>query len=597
MAEVKPPFEASAHDEPKEPTGNVYGRTVTKKSNFDPAKYNTSDRFDPDGYTDHPRTTLELVHHLEKNEKAEIDARVICKEADGRMNRRSFDRKGFLEHWNAFSEKVSLKEFDSFASDGGGGSPTGGTTGLPLGVDYVPMLSGPFYKQLYYQDYLQMHALAFQAYHHDAVAKRCINIIKEFTIGRGFAVDFEDQEEQTLWEGFAEANNLEERFDNFVLELLLFGELLIWWLPNNDINIGWQLQPGQEVKKGIIPRIRTIDPSVIWEIVTYPEDIERVLFYQWVAPTQYQIYTGSSGGKPVPGMKWIFQQIPAAEVMHFKINCVSGEKRGRSILFPVLGDLKRHRDTIDFLIAREQKNAAWAIDTTVEGNQVDIDGYVSAQAQLGTIPTAGSEFVHTKAITRTYLNNSGTGGTGQNDTVTAVLSKIAMGIGVPVNYLGGQSAAGSNRASALVATEPVTKTFEYYQKMYERIIRTMAKRLGCKSRMEVTFPELVTQDRSAKIRDIQASERSGYISPSRAATMAAKELSITDYNYETEQEAIHKEGPINPNLLTDPGLVSKDGMDAPSGGQEIGQREEPGANKPSMVTGDEKRKISMGYGA
>src|SRR5260221_312108 len=81
-------------------------------------------------------------------------------------------------------------------------------------------------------------------------------------------------------------------------------------LQNNATKIGYQLRPGQEVPTGIIPRMRLIDPSVIWDIITYPEDITRVLAYVWVAPTQYQIYTAPG----ISTLKFIYQQIPSDQV-------------------------------------------------------------------------------------------------------------------------------------------------------------------------------------------------------------------------------------------------------------------------------------------
>ena len=77
------------------------------------------------------------------------------------------------------------------------------------------------------------------------------------------------------------------------------------------------------VGKGLIPRVRLIDPSTVWEILTPPEDINQPIAYQQVFPTQYQIYTGIDKGGVVPSSKFIMQQIPAEEVLHFKINCVS----------------------------------------------------------------------------------------------------------------------------------------------------------------------------------------------------------------------------------------------------------------------------------
>ena len=194
-----------------------------------------------------------------------------------------------------------------------------------------------------------------------------------------------------------------------------------------------------------------------------------------------------------------------------------------------------------------------------------------------------------------YLSNTASKGGATGDTFDWVLSKIAMGIGMPVSYLGGHQASSHNRASAVVATEPVTKLFEFYQKQYDRILRQFAKKLNLKSAMQITFPELVTQDRSAKIRDIMSAERADYMSKRRAATMTSKELNILDYDYDREMDSIKSETPIDPNLLTPTG-TSPWGAE-PSAEPKLDKTDEPGQNKPSALTSDTKRAISQRDGA
>ena len=237
-----------------------------------------------------------------------------------KLKLKDMDRIEFL---SKFDEGIKHKNRDvahilegDWARDQGGGNLS------LIGHDYVPLLSGPFYKQLYYYDYLRMHALAFHEYHHDVCAKRVIDMIVHFTLGRGYKVDFENKAALALWDAFSKVNSLPRRFEYIAQELMIFGEQFLWWLPGNETYIAYKVAPGQTPPKGILPRVRQIDPSVLWEIVTYPEDIERVLYYQWVAPTQYQLYTGMDKGSSVPGLKFIWQQIPAEQVDHFKFNCV-----------------------------------------------------------------------------------------------------------------------------------------------------------------------------------------------------------------------------------------------------------------------------------
>jgi hypothetical protein len=545
----------------------VRAKTLAQGLSFNPDEYAFDDIIVPDKLTftpaksiDEVHTCAELVHFAEKEKEVEIDARVLHL-TDRGFEKVRLDKSKFIETFK--SNNVTVEKFresyDAFSTDGGYG---GSNAGL-VGDDYIPLLGGPFNKQLYYYDYLRMHAIAFNALHHDPLAKRIVNIIVDFTLGKGWRVDCKNKDALALWRAFEEVNNLYDLMLYLAKELSTYGEVMIWELPNNDTKIQYRVYPGQEAPKGLIPRIRLIDPSVIWEIVTFPEDISRVLYYQWVAPTQYQTYSGTDAGKPVTTTKFIYDQIPAEEVMHYKINCVSNEKRGRSDLFPILGYLKRARDIVNCDVIAAQKNAAWAIDTTIEGSQVDIDNYIAQQQALGTFAPMGSEFVHSKAVQRQYLSNASSTGKANTAAFQNVLSMIAIGSGIPASYLGTLHSAGQNKASALVGTEPVAKMFEMRQFIYEQILKKLAKRLfnkfGYDDDIEVTFPEIITQDRSAKLKDLALAEEMRWISQKRAATMASKEFGVSDYEWETEKQEIAN----SPAPLTTPGTLTPTPPTAP----------------------------------
>ena len=538
--------------------------------------YEVDDSFIPANNVLETHTVEELLKFAESGE-CEVDARVICASKSGKAFIKKLTTSEFVEA-SKKPGSVQFKEgaLDNFAYD------IDMSTNSAVGEDYTPLLGGPFYKQLYIYDYLRQHSAAFFAFNHDPMARQVVQIIRDFTLGRGWSADCKNPIALAVWKAFEEANDLYTLIDSLAVEMSVYGETMIWWLPDNQTKIGYRVQPGQEPPKGLIPRIRLIDPSCIWEVVTYPEDITRVLYYQWVSPTQYQIYSGKDKGKSVGTSKFIYQQIPAEEVMHFKVNSVSNEKRGRSDLFPILGYLKRLRDSVNYSIISMQKNAAWSIDTTVEGSQTDIDAYVSSQQALGTIPMAGSEFVHSKKVERKYLANVGGGKGGASTSFEWCLSMIAAGSGIPVSYFGSHLSGGQTRASALVATEPVTKKFEKRRLVYEHILKKLSqkvlKHFGITdANIEFTFPELVSQDRSAKIKDTISAEIQGYITKQTAGAIVAKELDITNYNPEKEIDEAKEEMPAQ-------GLASP--LSTP------GKLPEP-KPQPSAITSDERRKQDM----
>lgn len=110
-----------------------------------------------------------------------------------------------------------------------------------------------------------------------------------------------------------------------------------------------------------------------------------------------------------------------------------------------------------------------------------------------------------------------------------------------------------------MATEPVAKKFELRQQMYEQMLHDLWDYVMewagiTDAECEVTFPEIITADKSQKLKDISLAKAEGYISQERAANMVAKELNITEFDYHVEKAAIEKdaEGGIGMAPLTSP---------------------------------------------
>lgn len=518
----------------------------------------------------------ELVKYLESDAGAEIDARVLAvDQVTGKLGVKAMTKAEFIEASKKNeSGAYSFREgFDTFSTDVMD-SPSVGY----VGDDFVPLLGGPFYRQLYQLDYIKQANASFYAYNHDPLAHAAVNIMSDFTLGRGYRVDCDNEAALALWRAFEKVNKLPEQILQLSKEVCIYGETMLWWLPDNNTKITQRPYPGQVISKGMIPRVRLIDPTVIYDYITDPEDITSVLYYVWLAPTQYQVFSGLERGKNVPSSKFIFQQIPADQIMHFKVNSVSNEKRGRSDLFPVLGYLKRLRDSVNYSIIALQKQSAFCIDTTIRGNQGDIQNYIDDQQSYGTFAPAGSEFVHTDAVERKYLGVEG--GKGSNSPAFEwAFSMFCAGIGIPVSYFGSHLSGGQTRASAIVATEPVAKRFEQRQQFFERIIQALWDRVmewaGLGSvECEISFPELITQDRSQKMKDLALAQSQGWISPKTAATLAAKELNITSYEYDLEREEMEPVAAPTDSPLSGPAKVD---------------------TAPQSVTGEERKEIKKQY--
>lgn len=504
------------------------------------------------------------------------------------------NREQFLEKWKTNGRKKNAKKvLEAF---NGGGFQTGQNL---IGDDYTPLLGGPFNKQLYLHDALRMFALAFYASNHDPIAHAIINITVDFTLGRGYRLDSKNPQALAVWRAFEKVNKLDEFMRHIAVGLCRDGEVMPWWLPNGQTYQLWQDTDEQIPDPSVIPRLKLIDPSTCWEIITFPEDIDRVVAYQLVYPTQYNIYTAKAGGTFLPSSKFIMQQIPAEEVMHFRVNRAPNEKRGRSDLYAAFGFLKRLRDTVEYSVVGLAKTSAWAIDTEITGSQTDLQNYVADQQSQKTIPPAGSEFIHTPSIKRTYLSNSASAASG--GSVSAFewcLNMICAAVQIPVSYLGTHLSGGSTRASALVGTEPVTKKFEARQQIYENILQSFWDKLmawaGIEgAECEITFPELISQDRSAKIKDLITAQEVDAIDHEYMATSIAQELGNTSYDYAKTQAKIAEERKAGllkdmDGLLIAP-LTAK--PPAPAGGSAPASPEVP-MPKPSANTKTDKARVA-----
>lgn len=537
---------------------------VPSHTHYDPERYSHDELINPAGLPF--QSTKEMVEAAAKKEIS-VEGIVLARMGESirkvRINTEKF--VSYFKEGNEYKKRVRFREFDSF---GGDGSFSGSSPDL-VGRDFVPLLGGPFNKQLYLQQYLESQAQCFYAIHHDPIARATVQITRDFTLGRSFKVVASTKAGQALWNAFEKANRLQERMQAASLEMSAYGELMWWWLPNQETKMVFNVTPeGQLPPTSIIPRVRLIDPSTCWEIVTFPEDIERILNYTLVFPTQYQLYSADYNGEQVPSSKWIYQQIPASQIDHYKVNVVSNEKRGRSDLFPVLGYLKRMRDTVDAEILRLQKQGSWAIDTMVDGNDDDLKLYAQSQRALGTIPPAGSEFIHSKKVVRQMLESGG-GGSAMNNAFEWNLSMIAMGAGIPIAWYGTHLSGQGTRAGQFTSTEPVIKKMENRREVYRRMIVDMGTRLfrlfNIRDEVDVTFPELVVQDRTAKMKDLALAVAEGWLSQERAAKIAAKELGINDFDWEEEKAKVIKNPALIPPSLSTPGRQGNDETRGASG--------------------------------
>jgi hypothetical protein len=392
-------------------------------------------------------------------------------------------------------------------------------------TEYAPTYGGPFNKQLYLADYLRMHALAFEAKNHNPLAKRIVDVLAQYSFGRRFKVRIKNKRQKKAWDDFEKANNITHRCSEFwIREYLTYGELMI----NKD---NWQ----------------SIDPSTVWDIITDPDDITNVYYYYQSYPTAFQTFTGyrvagEPGSEKQPGMKYIVRQLPADQVIHIKGNVVSQEKRGRSILFPVLGWLKRVKDLYSAEVQRAQLQATFLWDDTISGSDADVQAYA---AKFASMPLQMSVYIHNEQVKRQAMPALQGGDRGSVGVGDEILAFIATAIGIPKDFFNIIAQGGSNRATALVGAEPFEKVVEDLQAKFENLLMAIAEEVMEdadleyeKGDIEFIFPSVTKDTTTETLKNIATMEEMEYIAHETSAEMAAAEMNITSYDYEGEQQKI-----------------------------------------------------------
>lgn len=333
----------------------------------------------------------------------------------------------------------------------GGLSPT-----RLIDTEFVPIMAGPFFKQLYIYDYLYMHARAFELVNHNPLAASAIKLLQRFTIGRGLSFHIKDDATRELWDRFWIRNDMDKRIKGIARDINWQGEVMLKYL---------------EVADGELS-MRSLDPSTCWEVVTDPEDIEKVYYYHFQWPSQYQIWVSGR----VPISQYFIQQIPPTNIQHYKINISSMEKRGRSELLPGMPWLKRYDDLFSgkTLKAVLEANMVWKV--TVKGDQGDVDALQQSE-NIQELPPPGGTWVQNEAVDIEPMSASMTASRGDGGVGQEIANTFATSINLPSEYFNISGERGSARATALVRTDPAVKTIDEKQQVTKEIIMECYERV------------------------------------------------------------------------------------------------------------------------
>jgi hypothetical protein len=487
--------------------------------------------------------------------KAQIDARLWEGKFDvnGRLResrvtpRMSRDQMG--GRYTRLRERLKLSESDWFSLGGYGG----GVLESPLTSNYVPMIPGPATRQQYWADYWASSAKCFEASTHSGIARRACAAMVHFPLGRGVKWRIDDDQARETWELFWRANRMRRRIKSIAYDLSVFGEQMLRYFPATTDSMGRLTATTGRGARSLI--IRQIDPATIYEIVTDQEDLETVYFYHQQFQTRMELYSPPAGGRTPEGRtesgvtRYIIRQIPAEEVDHYAVHTVSGEARGRSDLFPALGDLKRMRDLLTSKVVQADiANRVMAI-LKANGTGGDLNRVLNTIFPNGQPPAPGTVIALNEANDLEPFEYNGGKEVRADFTYDELVDSVCAAVGVSRPYLGLSPAVGSGttQATAMNQVTPDTKAFEDRQQLLDEMLHDMFDRvmnqagINREIEREFLFPEIAKEDSSPRLDQLEMATANNWISHKTAATAAASELDFTDYDYDEEQKLIVEE--------------------------------------------------------
>lgn len=417
-----------------------------------------------------------------------------------------------------------------------------------------------YQKDVIPSTYLELHNQCYEAYNANPLAFAIIEITTSFVLGKGVKVTAKSKKVQAILDAFWNDpdNRMESRIYDICTELGLYGEIFVRFFINHfDGKV----------------KIRMIDPSIIDQVETDPDDIETQLrFHQrpiGPSPTQNvdsiniinpNVVNAQNPGDPTMQGKW-FEA--GTEVVHFAINKVSNAKRGKSDLATLLPWLRRYKDWLTDRVRINKYKSAFLWDVTLKG--ADAKTINAKKMEYSYPPEPGSVIIHNDAEQWQAVKPEISANDAKEDG-RAVKLMVAVGATIPEHYL--SDGDNNNRATATQMGLPTFLKFKRRQGIIKNILRTIldrvlqeAQRVGrLSSNIDITkaydliFPEFDVEDNqemgtaiSYLMQGLTAARGAGWISNETAMKVLFKFCDM-EIDINEEQERIAADSQQHPAM-------------------------------------------------
>jgi len=313
-------------------------------------------------------------------------------------------------------------------------------------------------RKEYYSEseHLNMQEQAKNLFYKNPLARGIIRLTVNFVIGSKCSISPVDTEPIIcdFWNKFAVANKFDLKLKEILRRILRDGEIFIRVFYTNDVDVPI--------------KIRFIDPKEIksdffsYGIETNPNDVEDVKFYH----RSYSINNVEYKEK-----------IPANEIIHYKYNVDSNEKRGMSFFVGIAKDIVSYRNWLDDRIHLNKLRSMFAL--IGKPLQSSVTSTKDLFTDSSYLDSSGTSFKKNEIKPGAAILSKGIEWDFKSPNLQAwdtrydgraILLMIAAGSGGLPEYMVTGDASNSNYSSTLVSESPGVKLFESFQDILEKII-------------------------------------------------------------------------------------------------------------------------------
>lgn len=384
-----------------------------------------------------------------------------------------------------------------------------------------------YQKDVVPSTYLEIHNQVFEAWNANPMANYIIELGVNFVLGDGIHVRAGNKKVQKVIDAFWNDpdNHMNLRIYDLCQELSLYGEIFVRFFVN-EFN--------GDVK------IVTIDPSMIDQIESDPENIEREIRVHR-RPIGPSATIPGQPALPTPleqtNFDGIWLTVPD-QVLHFCVNKVSNAKRGKSDLATLLPWLRRYKDWLIDRVRINKYKTAFLWDISIKG--ADRRTIENKMQEYAIPPEPGSITVHNEQEVWQAVQPKIDAGDVAEDG-RAIKLMVAMGAGIPEHYLA--DGTNANRATASEMALPTIKKFKRRQDYFGYILTRILDRVieekqvrgllpaGIDTSVSFTFPDIDTDDNLtlgqaglATAQALQIAKAQGWVSDETAANLFFESL-------------------------------------------------------------------------